>query len=489
MKKNTQIIIGRKNEQRILNSLMRTKRAEFIAIYGRRRVGKTYLIKNFQYPKASVFFHVTGVQKGTYREQLDEFATQISVSFYNGATIATPTSWKDAFKELNLAMNNLPKNKHIILFFDELPWMVTPKSNLLKNLELFWNRYWNFDSRIKLIICGSATSWIIDKIIHNKGGLHNRVTRSILIRPFTLSETKEFLSHNNIKLNHRQILDFYIFLGGVPLYWTFIERGRSACQSIDELCFQADGPLVKEFDKLFDSLFEDPQPYTDLIRTIAKNQYGIGKTLLVKKSNQPEGGSTTKRLKELEEAGFITSWIPYGHKEKGIYYQINDEYCLFYLKWIEPNKNTITKNSIEGGFWLSQSKSPSWKCWAGYAFETICHKHVDKIRKALKLDPGTTIGTWRYIPRTKSEEDGAQIDLLFDSPDGVINICEIKYSNTSFSIDKSYAKDLERKVSVFRKQTRTKKQLFLSFVTTFGLKPTMYSEEMVVNEVVLDDLF
>jgi len=482
-------IVGRLREKAILNELIESKKSEFIAIYGRRRVGKTYLIKNFIDSLPCLFFHVTGLQNGTLHEQLEEFAKQIGVTFYQGASITPRTRWRDAFEDLSHAISNIPKDKKIVLFFDEFPWMATPRSKLLTALELYWNRYWSFDNRLKLIICGSATSWIIENIVNNKGGLHNRVTRTINLKPFSLHETEALLKENNIHLNRRQILDLYIVLGGVPLYWSYVRKGFSAHQCIDELCFQSDGPLVKEFKRLYESLFEDAKPYMDLIRIIAKHRYGIGQAELIKKSKLPDGGNTVRRLHQLEEAGFITSLVPYGHKDKGIYYLVDDEYSLFYLYWIEPSLRAISKKSVNQGFWLSQSSRPAWKSWAGLAFESICYKHIDQIRHALNIDPGSIIGTWRYAPRSKEDTEGAQIDLLFDRPDGAITVCEIKCSDSYFAIDKSYAQELLKKIETFKKQTKTKKQIFLSMITIHGLKPTMYSEEIVTSQITLEELF
>jgi len=482
-------IIGREKEREILKEVIHSKKAEFVAIYGRRRVGKTYLIKNFIDSVSCIFFHVTGLQHGSLDEQLEEFAKQIGETFYSGASISLRKRWRDAFEDLTQAILKLPKNKKVVLFFDELPWMMTPRSRLLTALELYWNRYWVFDARIKLIICGSATSWIIENIINNRGGLHNRVTRTISLKPFLLSETEIYLKEHKINLNRKQILDLYTVLGGVPLYWSFLRKGYSSHQCIDKLCFQNNGILTKEFGRIFSSLFEDPEIYINIIRIIANHRYGIGQAELIKKSKLPPGGNTVHRFQQLEEAGFITSLVPYGHKDKGIYYVIDDEYCLFYVHWIEPNLKTIVKKSSNKGFWLALSQRPAWKSWAGIAFEAICYKHIDQIRLALKLAPDAIPGTWRYRPRSQTDCEGAQIDLLFDRPDGSITICEIKCSDSPFSIDKNYAQALHKKMEIFRIQTRTKKQLFLAMVTVFGLNPTMYSEEMVTNQVILDDLF
>lgn len=482
-------IIGRTREQKLLKELVESNKSEFIAIYGRRRVGKTYLIKNFIESSPCMFFHVTGLQKGSSKDQLREFARQTGKTFYQSPSIIPQTQWVDAFEDLTEAINKVPKDKTVVLFFDEFPWMATPRSKLLTALELYWNRYWVFEKRIKLIICGSATSWIIDNIINNKGGLHNRVTRTIHLKPFSLYETESFLKERQIRLNRKQILDLYTVLGGVPLYWSFVRKGQSAHQCIDELCFQNNGPLVKEFERLFESLFENPHPFKDLMRIIAKHRYGVGQAELIRLSKLPDGGGTIHRLHQLEEAGFITSLIPYGHKDRGVYYVIDDEYSLFYLYWIEPKLKIIAKKAINEGFWVSQSNHLAWKIWSGLSFESTCYKHIDQIRKALKIDPGATIGTWRFAPKVKENQEGAQIDLLFDRLDGVISLCEIKCSENKFAIDKACAQELLQKMEIFRKQTRTKKQLFFCMITTMGLKQTIYSEEIIASEATLEDLF
>jgi hypothetical protein len=482
------VIVGRQKEQNLLRELINSKKAEFIAVYGRRRVGKTYLIKNLMSSLPCVFFHVTGIQKGPFKLQLKEFAKQIGKAFYQSPSLVPEKNWFDTFEVLTDAINKMPKDQTVILFFDELPWMATPRSRILVALELYWNRYWVFDRRVKLIICGSSTSWIINNIINNKGGLHNRVTRTFHLQPFALFETESYLKEHNIKLNRRQILDLYTVIGGVPLYWSFIRKGFSAHQCIDELCFQKNGALVNEFGRLFASLFEDSKPYVDLIRLIAKHRYGIGQSELIRLSKLPNGGGTIDRLRELEEAGFITSLVPYGRKDRGLYYVMDDEYSLFYLHWIEPHLRTISKKENNEGFWLALSQGPAWKSWVGYSFESTCYKHIDQIRKALKIDPGAIVGTWRFAPKS-SDEDGAQIDLLFDRLDGAITLCEIKYSDNPYAIDKVYAHEILKKMEVFKKQTKTKKQLFFSMITTMGLKPTMYSEELISNEATLDHLF
>lgn len=482
-------IIGRSEEQKILNQVLRSKKAEFLALYGRRRVGKTFLIRNFYTSSADIFFHATGIQNGKMKQQLKQFATQIGTTFYNGVKVAPSQSWFDAFENLTKAIGQIDASKKIVIFLDELPWMATRRSNLLQALEYYWNRYWNHDTRLKLVICGSSASWIIDKIINSKGGLYNRVTRRMNLSPFSLCETKAFLQSIDIRLNNRQILDLYLALGGVPHYLALCQQGMSAIQNISDLCFRKNGALVDEFSKLFASLFSESDIYVELIRIIAKSHTGVDHAQIVRESTATKGGRIIKKLKQLEDAGFITSFLPYGRQQKGIYYKVIDEYTLFYIHWIEPYLQSTRRRDQSEGYWSAKAQSPGWKSWSGLAFEAVCHKHIAQIRRALHIDSGAEIGSWRYVPKTKDHKQGAQIDLLFDRNDDVITICEIKHSDKPFVIDKEYANNLQAKMDIYKRQSHTRKDLFLAMIASNGLKENQHSEKLISQRANLEDLF
>ncbi len=482
-------IIGRFHEQEILRQFLKSEKAEFLALYGRRRVGKTYLIRNFFEETSCIFFHATGIQGGNPKKQIEQFYKQIGMTFYGGASIQSRQRWLDAFEDLTKATQQIARTKNIVIFLDEFPWMSTKRSGLLQALEYYWNRYWNHDTRIKLIICGSSASWIIEKIINNKGGLYNRVTRNMRLFPFTLYETKSFLASLDIYLNEQQILNLYMVLGGVPHYLALCRRGLSASQCIDEICFHKDAALIDEFERLFASLFQNSEIYIDLIRIIGRSRYGVSQAKIIHEKRASSGGRAIYRLKQLEEAGFILSFLPYGNQEKGKYFKIVDEYTLFYLHWIKPALASIRKLDHNSGYWLSKARSQSWKSWAGYAFEAVCHKHISQIQKALGIEAGADIGSWRYIPSTEDGEVGAQIDLLFDRPDEVITICEIKHSGQPFIIDKIYADVLIKKIEVYKQHTRTKKHIFLAMITNNGVKPSKQSGTLIAQCTTLEDLF
>lgn len=480
-------IAGRDREVKKLDEFYNSAKSEFMAVYGRRRVGKTHLVKLYFKNKDCDFFSATGIDSPSFEAQRVAFCAELSKQLFQNLPLETPKTWFKIFELLDQAISK--SSKKFVIFLDELPWMVTPKSQLLQAIEYFWNQRWNFSNKVKLIICGSLSSWIIRNVIENTGGLYHRVTYRLAIEPFNLHQTNEFLNEcNHITLTHRQILKIYSVMGGIPLYLEQVKKGKSADQVIDEACFNKEGLLFDEMNELFKSLFKDSIVYMEITREIAKHRYGIAKQDLTKKLKMPHGGRFAERLKELEEAGFIISFLPYQHKEKGVYYRIVDEYTMFYYSWIEPNIRAIKNLSSPSNYWLVKTKESSYQAWKGYTFEAICYKHVMQISKALNLGPTSAPYTWRYSPKLKSKESGTQIDLLFERSDDAITICEIKCTDEPYAIDKASANLLENKIAIFKEQTRTKKQIFLVLISANGAKKTAYSE-LLSGIVTLDDLF
>ena len=485
-------IIGRNAEISILNEISSSNQPEFLALYGRRRIGKTYMIRSyFASREDCIFFNATGAKNIPMKEQIKHFTSQIKTTFYSGADLMTGKNWDTAFTMLTDAINTqTPPDKKIILFIDELPWMATRRSKLLENIDYYWNQFWSNDKRIKLIVCGSSASWIIDKIINARGGLHNRVTREINLEPFNLPQVREFLQAKNINLNNQQILQIYMTTGGVPFYLNKIKKGDSATQNIENLAFRKKAFFVAEFDNLFASLFDNSDQYIELVKILAQSRYGIGeRKLLEQLGKKAVGAKGKKMLNHLEQAGFIQGFKPLYHKRKGIYYRVIDEYVIFYLKWIEPIRAHLTLDSLEAGYWEALQNSAQWYSWQGYTFEAICYKHILQIKRALNLPPTALASAWRYAPTSNSNERGAQIDLLFDRRDNAITICEIKYSNEPFVITKDIVQNLSQKLITFKKQTGNTKQLFIALVSSSGVKNNFYAEDFISQVVTLDNLF
>lgn len=473
-------IIGRDAEKKILKEMLNSKEAELIAILGRRRVGKTFLVRNY-YQKYLVF-ECTGILEARLSEQLLNFTRSLQQAMQSAIPLATPDNWVQAFTFLSDFLATRLKDQPTVVLFDEFPWIHTAKSGFLTAFGHWWNTWATRQPRLKVVICGSAASWMIENILHNKGGLHNRVSRTIQLLPFSLKESEDYLISRGLKLDHYQILQLYMAMGGIPQYLKQIEKGQSAHQAIDKLFFEKNGMLKTEFNVLYRSLFDNASHHEAIVRELAKKTSGLSRAEVIKACGLTTGGTTTRLFEELEQSGFITQYIPFEKTSRDGIYKLSDEYSLFYLKFIDRARAT------GAGTWHKIAGSQSYNSWSGYAFEAICQKHIQQIKKALGIAGiYTEASGWRYIP--KKGETGAQIDLLLDRADHSINVCEMKFANGEFTIDKKYANELDSKVKVFQAQTKTRKTIFPTMITTYGTKQNIYYIGRIVSEVKMEDLF
>ncbi|MET0637015.1 MAG: ATP-binding protein [Chitinophagaceae bacterium] len=473
-------IIGRNEEKKVLTEALQSGDAELIAVYGRRRIGKTFLIRN-HYDK-HIRFELTGVHEANLKDQLRNFSLALQSSMAIPITPADPGNWIDAFRLLSDHLKTLLKKEPVVILFDELPWLCTPKSGFLQAFGHWWNTWASRHPLVKVVICGSAASWIIRNIINDRGGLHNRVTQRILLLPFTLAETERFLLHHDVKLDRYQVLQLYMAMGGVPQYLKQVKRGESAAQTIDKLCFTKSGMLKTEFNDLYKSLFAHAESHVAIVRALSKTARGMTRAEIIQACGFTTGGWTTELFDELERSGFITQYIPFDRTVRDAIYKLSDEYSLFYLKFIEGTRAT------GAGTWLRVSQTQSYSSWSGFAFEAVCQKHVDAIKQSLGIaGVHTEASGWRYTP--KNGKTGAQIDLLLDRADHTINLCEIKFSGGEFTIDKKYAGELDNKVTIFKGQTKTRKTIFPTMITTYGTKQNIYYTGRIVSEVTMDELF
>ena len=485
-------IVGRTREQQILQSCLDSQSSELIAVYGRRRVGKTFLIREFFKDSVDHFFMVTGEKDASLATQLFHFRKELEKVFYGGSPLPALRSWREAFRLLGDAIAATQAKypaTPIVIFFDELPWLATRRSGLIQAIDRGWNTQLSTLPRVHLILCGSAASWMLDNLIHAKGGLHNRVTTRIHLQPFKLKDTRKFLASRGIRFNHHQCLEIYMALGGVPHYLQQVKKGHSALQNIARIAFDPSGILHDEFKRLFASLFANSEGHEQIVRAIAKKRIGILRDELIKETSFSSGGAIAKRLRELEEAGFIASLTPIGYKTKYTSYRIIDEYVNFYLSWIERAPRGTDFERREK-YWLQKAQTPSYRAWTGYAFEGICLKHETQIAAALGLENiALDVGPWRYVPKKGSKDRGAQIDLLFDRDDGIITLCEMKYWQGKFTTTKSYARHLKNTMQVFEQRTQTQKEVSWALVTTHGLIPNTWSDDLFDNVVTAEALF
>lgn len=464
-------IIGRYSEKKRLEQIYNSGKNEFVAVYGRRRVGKTYLVKEFFNNQFDFFF--TGIYKGTKSEQLREFTKNLMKC--TGSKINIPRNWFDAFGNLKEYIESIIDKKRILIFLDELPWMDTQKSEFLRAFEYFWNGYASTKSNLMMIVCGSATTWMRDKIFGNKGGLYNRMTNVIYLAPFSLAETEEFLKFQNVPFNRYQILETYMILGGIPLYLSMLEKEFSLNQNIDRLFFSKNAKLKSEYKFLFTSLFNESSMSKNIVQLLAQKAVGMTRLEIKTALKLPDGGKLSVALNDLVDSEFIRPYNGLGKKERETIYQLSDLFSLFHLRYVAG----YTGN--DENHWFNMEDSPSKRAWSGYAFEQVCFHHIRQIKAKLGI-----LGVESNVYSYKTKD--FQIDMLIDRRDQVINLCEIKFSLSEYEIDKKYDEYLRQRREMFRNSTGTKKSLYITMITTYGLKQNSYSGN-VPNQLTADDLF
>ncbi len=465
-------IIGRVAEQTAMQKALQRTKASFMAMYGRRRIGKTFLIKNV-YEQDLIFYHTAKSNSGI-QIQLSNWSD--SINNYNTTKKAQPipNSWSDAFKQLKQLITQSKKKKKVV-FIDEIPWLDTTNSDFLPSLEHFWNSWCAHQKEVLLVVCGSASSWIINKLINNHGGLHNRITHSIQLEPFTLKESEDYFRHLKANYARAEVIEAYMCVGGIPFYLDLFDIKKSVTQNINDLFFGTTAPLKKEFNNLYASLFKKPEKYLDIITALATKKRGLSREELITAANLSNGGSTTKMLQELEEARFIRTYKSIDKKSKSQLYQLIDLYSLFYLAFIDK------KNKLNTKYWIQIQNHSTHKAWSGYAFEMLGLHHIDQIKNTLGID-GILTNTGGWIGK------GAQIDLVIDRIDKSINLIEVKYHTGKFSITKPVAQQLQNKMDVFREETQTKKSVTLCMLTANGLTQNSYSY-LALHQLTGDDLF
>jgi uncharacterized protein len=467
-------IIGREEELEILHTLKSSKRSEFLAIYGRRRVGKTYLIRSFF--KKNIVFESAGILNGSKSEQFEIFWEEIKKKI---PLSKKPKTWLEAFAQLKEVINKNKSTEKKIIFIDEIAWFDNHKSGFLRALDNFWNQYCTKRNDIILVICGSASSWIIDKVIHNKGGLHNRVTTTIHLEPFTIKETKKYLQHLHIKLQEKDILELYMLVGGIPFYLNHIPPGKSIPQIIDHLFLLKNAALKNEFNKLFASLFHNYELHIAIVKALSTKQNGMTRTEIIKKAKLNTGGAVSRAIEELFECDFIIKTEPFNYKKKSSMYRLIDEYSLFYFQFL------FNDAKVRGNTMYSSQK---FAVWRGYAFENFCFRHESAISTALGIH-GIEYQIYSWWHEGNEHFTGAQIDLIFVRADNCINLFEIKYSAVNFTISKQYAKSLETKKENFRAISKTKKNIFFTFLSNLPANKNTHYLSIIDNEIVLDKVF
>ena len=466
-------IIGREKEIRELRKYYDSGRPELVVVYGRRRVGKTYLVK--EYFENGFAFYFTGEINSSLEANLGNFDKAILE--YGGEPSQPSHSWSDAFGKLKTLLKQT-SGKRKVVFIDEMPWLDTGRSGFLQAFDYFWNSFAGSDPEILFICCGSATSWITKKLFQNRGGLHNRITGRIYLAPFSLGECELFLKSRNIEATRFQMTESYMIFGGIPFYLDLFDKELSFSQNVDRLCFAERSPLQNEYEELYKSLFGNPNKHMKIVETLSKKKSGMTRNEISEEAKLAPNGHLTEALSELEQCDFIERFVDFTKRKNEAYYFLKDPFTLFYLRYM---KNNYSKDEY---FWTNYSEDGGHRAWCGYAFELVCRIHVRQMKDRLGiLGVSTNTMSWR-----SKESPGVQIDLLICRRDGVINLCEMKYQKHPYEIGKNEAAELERKRAAFLSETGAKSAIHTTMVTTYGVAKKGYSG-IVQSEITMNDLF
>ena len=463
-------LIGRKQETQELENLYNSNKPEFVAIYGRRRVGKTFLIKEL-FQDRMTFYH-SGLspfdkkRKIGVKDQLEAFYS--SLTECGMSEDHCPNSWSEAFLMLGRFLDNINDGSRQLIFIDELPWMDTPRSKFMVAFEHFWNSWGAWRNHVMLIVCGSATSWMLDNLINNKGGLYDRLTWQIKLSPFTLCECKAFFEAKNIPMSDYDLVEAYMILGGIPYYMNYFQKGKSLAQNIDNLFFAQNAKLNMEFDRLFGSLFAQPEEFKAVVRQLAKRHTGYTREELAKQLGISTGGSFSKTLEALVASDFITSYNPFGKSKKELRYKLTDSYCQFHLNFIDGQ--TITDNA----YWQHNQNKPHLNAWRGFTFEQVCFSHVSQIKRALGVE-NVVSSESAWIVRGDENKKGAQIDMLIVRDDRVVNLCEMKFLSKEYEPQADDEMKLRARIATLQEHLSPKQTIHLTLVTTVGLTHNAHS--------------
>lgn len=471
------ILIGRQREIAELEWAVKSDRSEFIILYGRRRVGKTFLVRKFFDDKYT--FHYVGAHRQPKNLQLQNFSE--ALANYSGGEARPIVSWHDAFLRLEEYLEGCADSRKII-FFDEMPWMDSQGGEFVDELEYFWANWVQNRDDIVFIACGSATSWMKEKLEDNQGGLHNRMTHKIYLRPFYLSECKAYLAYRGFDWSDYQILQCYMIFGGVPYYLSLLRPNLSLPENVDSLIFRRGGDLANEMNELYNALFKNADRYMSVVKLLATKRQGFLRSE-IEQATGFSGGGLSKMLDNLERCDFVVSYAQFGNRNKLTLYRLSDFYTLFYFRFVEGNR------SRDEQYWLHHYTDRSVESWEGFTFEEVCLRHLAQIKRGLGISGiATEASSWRYVPGKGVDGKGAQIDLVIKRSDKIIHLVEMKFSESKYSITKDYANRLQERKALFMEQTKIMRGAVLTFVTPSGIAQNSNSG-IVHSQITSKDLF
>lgn len=475
------LIIGRKAEQRDLDEWCHSAKPELICVYGRRRVGKTYLVQNAF--EGQFAFFATGSDDRRNAVQLKAFHAALRRAGCAERTV--PQDWFEAFNRLRLALEQPDVVRascgRRVVFLDEFPWLAAKRSDFLAAFSDFWNGWASCQSDLVVIICGSATSWIVKNILENTASMYNRVTRQLYVAPFDLHDVEEMTQSLRLGWSRDAVLQCYLVFGGLPYYLDMLDRRKSLSQNIDALCLGTNAPLRREVPLLMEASLGNAPLHRAILRELAQSKVGIRRMDL---ANRVEGGTTgsfKRALDDLEKCGYIRCYTNRYERRKPSVYQLVDPFLLFGFRFMvdrAPDGHGLVS-------WKDFERTPAYYAWRGNAFEIACVNHTRQIKHAIGI---SAVKTEDFPWSSSTSEPGAQIDMVIERADGVTNLCEMKYTDGPFVADREFEEDMARRRRVFQIESATKNTVQSVLVCPQGLRPNTHSWD-IAHVVDIDDLF
>jgi len=430
--------IGRKKELESLDLLLKKKSASLVVIRGRRRVGKSRLIKEFVSDKKHwIFSGIPPVPGITKQRQLDAFSAQVAHNL--GMPKIQVSEWLEHFNFLG----QQAKGQKIVIVFDEISWMGSEDPDFLGQLKTAWDLTFSENPELIFILCGSVSSWIEDNILKSTGFV-GRISVDMVLEELSIAESGEFWGARKNKVSPYEKFKMLSVTGGIPKYLEEIIATQSAEDNIHRLCFQSDGLLFREFDQIFSDLFSKrAQTYSDIVKTLAHSSLTLDE--VCEKLDVEKSGSVSSCLDDLELAGFIQedcTWNLSSKAESHLKkFRLKDNYLRFYLRYIEPNKEKIAKGLFESKSFMLM---PGWESVMGLQFENLVINNLKSLCKILRIDLLDIANAGPFFQRATQRQKGCQIDLMIQTKHNTLYVCEIKFSTSD--IKSSVVEEMERKV-------------------------------------------
>jgi hypothetical protein len=467
------MFVGRKNELRMLNDAYRSGKDELVVLYGRRRIGKSSLVKRFA-EKKKAYYEFEALEGETTPGQINHFLQQLKKQIDDPILDSVRfANWEQVFTYLTEKVINRKSKVKKILFLDELPWMAAGRIRLVSLLKYYWDNHWK-SKHVMLILCGSVASFMVKKVLHSNA-LYGRTTIEILLKGFSPEEAARLLSK---KRSREETLNYQLVFGGVPKYLEQINTSQSFNKNMNTLCFSPHGIMLKEVERIFYSQFREPRTYLKIINLLKNGIFSLSE--ISSKTKIPSGGGLKQYLKNLERAEMIRSYIPFDRSGNSKFkkYTLADEFLVFFFKYMGPNLRVIKESSSRRLFeTLTQN---SFDSWLGFAFERFCLKHAGLLALVMDFADDILLAS----PYFKKNDERFQIDLLYQRADRVITVCEIKHQN--IKIGTNIIPEMQRKCALLKvpRGYALEKALISLYGPDNSLKDTGYFHHFVT----LDDI-